>query len=109
MYVISRVFSFEKGYRENIIEKFSKPPVMLHFPGFIRRDVLFSQKDPAKDIVRMVIYWESKEAFYRFEGSPEHIAMHKDKHNAHNQKPEGLIDISREAYEVIASDTYVAS
>lgn len=107
MYVISRVFSFEKGYHDKIVEKFNQPPVMLHFPGFIRRDVLLDQKDPTKDIVRMFIYWENKEAFYKFEGSPLHIAMHKDKNNAHNQKPEGLIDMHREAYEVIASDTYV--
>lgn len=107
MYVISRVFSFEKGYHDKIVERFSQPPVMINFPGFIRRDVLLDRKDPAKDVLRMLIYWESKEAFYRFEGSPEHIAMHKDKHSSHHQKPEGLIDMHREAYEVIASDTYV--
>jgi heme oxygenase (staphylobilin-producing) len=107
MYVISRVLSFEKGNRDKIVEKYSQPPVMIHFPGFIRRDVLLDQKDPEKDVLRILIYWESKEAFYKFEGSPMHIAMHKDKSNPSHQKKEGLIDTHRETYEVIASDIYV--
>ena len=107
MYVISRVFFFEKGHRDKMVEKYSQPPVMINSKGFIKRDVLLDQKDPEKDILRVLIYWESKEAFYRFEGSPLHIAMHKDKNNPHHQKPEGLIDMHREAYEVVASDSYV--
>lgn len=107
MYVVSRVLSFEKGYIESLIEGYKKTPVMLHFPGFIRRDILLDQKNPARDVMRILIYWESKQAFYRFEGSPLHISLHRDKTSSHVQKPEGLIDMHREAYEVIASDIYV--
>ncbi|MDY0074625.1 MAG: antibiotic biosynthesis monooxygenase [Acholeplasmataceae bacterium] len=100
--------SFKKGHIEHIEAHFKRQPPMLHFPGFIRRDVLLNQQNEDIDIVRMIIYWESKEAYYRFEGSPEHIAMHRDKNNPHHQKPEGLIDVKREAYHVIASDIYVS-
>jgi heme oxygenase (staphylobilin-producing) len=67
---------------------------------------LIDDKDPNVDVVRILIYWENKEAFYRFEGSPEHIAMHRDKKHTHHHIHEGLVDIKRESYQMLTSDVY---
>ena len=109
VYVVSRVFLFHKGTIDSVIDQYQKPPVMLHFPGFVRRDVLINKKNPDYDSVRILIYWENKNAFYRFEGSPLHIALHKDKNSSHHQKPEGFISMVEEDYILISSDTYVES
>ena len=106
MYVISRVMSFQKGNDEQIKRVAQKSNIMSTFPGFVRKDVLLDQRDPEKDIVRILVYWENKQAFYKFEGSKEHIEMHKNKDHAHNHKPEGLIEVVREAYQVIHSDVH---
>lgn len=106
MYVISRVLSFEKGINDTIIDQLHQPSIMRHFKGFIRRDVLLNQKLPDRDLVRIFVYWETKEDYYRFEGSKEHIAMHKDRSHPHHQKPTGLIDMTIETYQLIQSEVY---
>jgi len=106
MYVVSRVLSFEKGIDDNVLDQMKKPSIMKHFKGFIRRDVLLNVKNPDKDIVRILVYWESKEDYYRFEGSKEHIMLHKDRSNPHHQKPVGLIDMSKEVFTLLQSEMY---
>ena len=106
MYVISRVLTFKKGYRDDIETMFNQEPLMKKHQGFIRRDVLLNDRDPEVDVIRVLIYWENKEAYYRFEGSPEHIAMHQQKDHPHHQKPEGLIDSKRESFILIHSDQH---
>ena len=106
LYIVSRIFSFHKGIDHTAVEQFNHPSMMKHFPGFIRRDVLLNTKNPDIDEVRILVYWESKQAYYRFEGSPEHIQMHKDKSHPHHQKPEGLIGMRKEEFSLIQSEVY---
>ena len=51
-------------------------------------------------------YFQTKKDFYRWEGSPKHIAMHKDKANDHNKKPEGVIEVTRSSLEHILTKSY---
>ena len=57
MYVISRVLTFEKGHEKEIEAFAGKKNIMSSFPGFIRKDVLLDQRDPDKDMVRIMVYW----------------------------------------------------
>ncbi len=100
MYVIVRTLRLQKGLREQYTQRFSMPSPVTKAKGFIRRDVLFSQRDKEYDVCRIIIYWQDKKAFYAWEGSPEHIAMHKNKVQ---QKDPNILESTHEAFEVIAS------
>ncbi|CCV64151.1 conserved hypothetical protein [Alteracholeplasma palmae J233] len=103
MYVIVRTMKMVKGNKEQVAQRFSNPSPVTKSPGFIRMEVLFSGKNPEYDIYQTMIYWTDKKAFYVWEGSPEHIAMHRNKDHEHNKRPEGILEVTHEAYEMIAS------
>ncbi len=103
MYVIVRIMKVQKGFQEKIVERFLTPSPVTKSPGFIKSEILFDKKNPEYDVYRQSIYWQDKKAFYVWEGSPEHIALHRDKNNPHHQRPEEVIEVSRETYELIAS------
>lgn len=107
MYVISRVIKSEKGYRDSYIERYSKPSPVSKSPGFIKLEVLIDEKNPDYDIFRILIYWKDKKAFYVWEGSPEHIALHKNR--VPGQKPPGVIETFAEKYESIIVKPYDGS
>lgn len=100
MYVVVRTLKLQKGLREQYTERFSKPSIVTKAKGFIRRDVLFNQRDKEFDVCRVLIYWQDKKAFYEWEGSPEHIAMHKNK--VHGKDP-NILESTHEAFELIAT------
>jgi heme oxygenase (staphylobilin-producing) len=103
MFVISRVFKCQK--REHSIYKdyFLKQSPLDHFKGFIKKELLINDKDKDFDIVRLYVFFESKKAFYEWEGSPMHIALHKDKSSSHHQKLEGVMEVYAEKYESLGS------
>ncbi|VEU81014.1 antibiotic biosynthesis monooxygenase family protein [Haploplasma axanthum] len=106
MFVIVRTMKVEKGYIDSFKERFSKTSPLLKSPGFIKRELLVSTKDKDFDIIQMMIYFKDKKAFYVWEGSPEHIALHRNKDDEHNKKPEGIIEAKRETFEVIATQEH---
>jgi len=65
MYVISRVLKFEKNKSDQFIERFSKISPMTKSKGFLNRQILINKKNSEFDVVRVMIYWEDKKAFYR--------------------------------------------
>lgn len=101
MYIIVRTMKIEKGYLDRFKENFSKPSPITKSPGFVKKEMLVSTKEKDFDLVQNKIYFKDKKAFYVWEGSPEHIALHRNKDKEHMQKPEGLIEVSREAYELV--------
>lgn len=103
MYIIVRNMKVQKGFRDKMIERFLTPGPVQKSPGFIKSELLVETKNPEFDLYRQTIYWQDKKAFYIWEGSPEHIAMHKDPNHAHHQKPAEIIEVTREAFELIAS------
>lgn len=105
MYIISRVFKFEKGKYTTIIEKFKHKGPLIHARGFIKRDVLLDEHQKDYDVLRIMIYWEDQKAYYAWEGSPDHIAMHK----AQKEQPkviDGLIEMYKESYTLVESHHY---
>lgn len=103
MYVIVRTMKVKKGYEQEILERFLKPGLIENFKGFVKSELYVDRINREYDLFKQHIYWEDKKAFFVWEGSPEHIAMHKDKNHSHNQKPEYILESSREAYDLIAS------
>ena len=104
MFVMSRIMKFEKGHLEAVLENMKKKALLESFKGFVRREILVDQKHEEYDLIRMMIYWENKKAFYAWEGSPEHINLHKQ--GKDRPKPAGLIEVSKEQYEVVYSVVY---
>lgn len=106
MYVISRVFKCTK--REHVLYKdfFLKPTPMNHFKGFLKKEVMVNSHHVDYDEVRLFIFFESKKAFYQWEGSPEYIALHKDKNSNHHQKLDGILEMSIEKFDSLGSVIY---
>jgi heme oxygenase (staphylobilin-producing) len=103
MFVISRVFKCHKREHSIYQDYFLKKSPLEHFKGFIKKELLINQQHPDYDIVRLYVFFESKKAFYAWEGSPEHIALHKDKTSSHHQKLDGVIEVYMEKYESIGT------
>ncbi len=101
MYVVVRVMKVQKGFSDKITEGFLSKNAMSLSPGFVRSVLMVDKKNPEYDLYRQEIFWLDKKAFFVWEGSPEHIMMHKEKKN--QEKPEEIIEFSRETYEVLAS------
>lgn len=101
MYVVVRVMKVQKGFSDKITEGFLSKNAMSQSPGFVKSNLLIDRKNPEYDLYRQEIFWLDKKAFFVWEGSPEHILMHKEKKN--HTKPEEIIETSRETYELLAS------
>ena len=104
MYVLVRNMKVKKGFQKEMLERFLTPGPIQKSPGFVKAELLLASSAKEEfDLYRQTIYWADKKAFYIWEGSPEHIAMHKNKNHEHNQRPEEIIEVTREAFELIAT------
>ncbi|MCV2232752.1 antibiotic biosynthesis monooxygenase [Paracholeplasma manati] len=101
MYIIARVLKVEKGQKAVLQERFSQPFRLQTIVGFVKREVWIDEKNPQFDLIRIQIYWESREAFYAWEGSEEHKALHKGG-KGHGEMP-GVIESTKETYFELAT------
>jgi len=101
MYVISRVMSFQKGTYSSFVERMSQPSAVNEFPGFIRKEIWVNTQGRDVDIVRVHIYWTSKEAHVAWEKSPIHLAQHRA--HAGQPRPQEIVDSRHESYTLIDS------
>ncbi|QWB96469.1 antibiotic biosynthesis monooxygenase [Mycoplasmatota bacterium] len=106
MYVISRMIKVEKDLSTKLVNQFNHESPMLTFKGFVKREILLDKKNKAFDVVNISTYFENKKAFYQWEGSPEHIALHKDSKNDHHKKPEGVLGVEAHFYETVLLQAY---
>lgn len=96
MYVVSRVMSFQTGTAAAFLDRLTKPSLVNEFPGFIRKEVWFREQAADYDLVRLNIYWTSKDAHLAWERSPQHIAQHRAQ--VGQPRPFGLIETRHESY-----------
>lgn len=96
MFVIVKVYRLEKGLKELYKERFSQPFVLQNVDGFVRREVLFDQKNPMFDTLRISVYFESRDAYIAWEGSELHRSMHANG-KKHPEMP-GVIEGFKESY-----------
>lgn len=101
MYIITRVLKVEKGQKTLLQAKFSEPFRLQTVDGFVKREVMIDEKNPNFDTYRVNIYWTSREAFYAWEGSEEHKALHQNG-KGHGQMP-GVIESTKETYFELAT------
>lgn len=106
MYVIERKMKVEKAHSDSVVERLSKPSIITKFKGFEKIDIFVNKKHSDYNEITVMTYFQTKKDFYRWEGSPKHIAMHKDKANDHNKKPEGVIEVTRSSLEHILTKSY---
>lgn len=94
MYIIAKNFRVEQAHLNSFLERLQGDSPILTFDGFEKREIMSTKTIDGVVTVRMVIYFTDKKAYYRWEGSKEHIAMHQQKH----EKPVGLVGVSSEKY-----------
>ncbi len=99
MYVVSRVMSFQKGTYSSFVERLVQPSAVNEFPGFVRKEIWVNDKGPDIDIVRVHIYWISKDAHLAWEKSPVHIAQHRA--HAGQPRPVEIVETRHETYTLI--------
>lgn len=107
MFLVMRTLTLKKGFVDSYVDRFNRPGLVNEFPGFVRKEVHVNQQSSEVDIVRVAIYWGSKEDFIAWERSPQHMAQHQ----AHKgePKPVEIISSQHEMYTVYESSTHVAS
>lgn len=104
VFVIVRKVCLEKGYRNQEVEKFEAPSPIDGVAGLIRRELLINESKPDMDILSYIVYWQDKHAFYAWERSPVHLALHQAK--AKERKPSYIISVQKEAYEQAFEKVY---
>ncbi len=105
MYIISRMLYVQKACTEDVLKRLKTDSPVLSFDGFVRREIYIEKpRKETFDYIRFDIAFENKKAFYRWEGSPEHIAMHRDKHHGHGTKIEGIIKVESHHFNLHHSD-----
>lgn len=100
MFIMTRSIVVEKGYAEQVIERFSKGGAMDGMPGLIDRTVMINRRARDNEEVLVMIRWESEEAWKNWEKSDAHIQGHRD--NKGKTPPEYVISTTVNTYHVKA-------
>lgn len=101
MYVVVRIMKVKKNHQELVTKRFMNQTLMSKSKGYVKSILMVDQKHKEYDLFRQEIYWEDKRAFFVWEGSPEHIAIHKAHKASGHVRPEEIIEVSKETYEVL--------
>lgn len=98
MLIQTRSILVEKGYSNQVVERFSVPTPVVDMPGLIDFSVMVNKKSKEQEEVLIIIRWESEEAWKNWEKSDAHIKGHREKRN--QEKPAYLISTTVNMYEV---------
>lgn len=98
MLIQMRTIVTEKGFGEQVVERFSQPGPVDAMPGLIDRTVMVNRRTKEHDEVVVMIRWESMEAWKNWEKSDVHIQGHRQ--NKGKQPPEYVISSTVSMYEV---------
>lgn len=96
MVIQMRTIKVEKGYGEQVVERFSQDAPVDTMPGLIDRTVTVNRRSKEYEEVMVMIRWESLDAWKNWEKSDIHIQGHRQK----KEKPEYILDVSVNMYEV---------
>ena len=104
MFVIVKRFEIEEAYKQNLLARLKAKNALIHFSKFIKREILTYQSKQNHSVIEMRIYFKDKKGYYQWEGSKEHILMHKQK----TKKPQGLISVTHQQMTHLHEDNYEA-
>jgi len=100
MLIETKTIVVKAGTSHLVVERFSKPGPIEEIEGFIDLSVLVKnakRSDETEEVIIM-IRWEDKEAWKRWETSPAHIQGHRDSRG--KPQPEHIVSSSHAMYEV---------
>lgn len=104
MFVVTKTLYIEKEHTHNFINRFQVQSPLFSFKGFIKREILINRKNKDHDIILIKVHFGEITDYYRWEGSKEHIMMHKQQKNS----PIGLLRMEKQDYELLSEDIYEA-
>lgn len=102
MLIETKTITVKAGTSQLVVDRFSQPGPIEQIEGFIDLSVLVKngrRGDESEEVVVM-IRWESKEAWKRWETSEAHIQGHRESRG--KPKPEHVLSSSHGMYEVKA-------
>ncbi len=97
MYIIEQRQKFEKGHKQAILERYQKPFILQKVDGFVKREVLINETNKDFDSIIVKVYFESREAYIKWEGSDLHRSMHAGPKESKPITP-GLMEVTRTSY-----------
>ncbi|PZD96428.1 antibiotic biosynthesis monooxygenase [Paenibacillus sambharensis] len=98
MFVQTRSIVVEKGFADQVVERFSSEGAIDAMEGLVDRTVMVNRSSKEQEEVLVMIRWESEEAWKNWEKSDAHIQGHRD--NRGKPKPEFIISSSVNMYNV---------
>lgn len=100
MFVIMRTITVQKGYADQVVERFSRRGIMQTFEGFIDSTVMVkrAKRQDEYDEVVIITRWRSEEDWKNWEKSPEHIEGHRKKQG--QTPPEYIVGTIHAQYDV---------
>ncbi|ADU28676.1 antibiotic biosynthesis monooxygenase [Evansella cellulosilytica] len=100
MLIQTRTITVKPGYSDQVVDRFSGDSPIDTMDGLIDRTVVVNRKKRDQEEVMVMIRWESLEAWKNWEKSDAHIQGHRN--NKNKEKPEYILDINVNMYEVKA-------
>ncbi|WP_310144557.1 antibiotic biosynthesis monooxygenase [Paenibacillus amylolyticus] len=98
MLIQTRSMIIQKGYSDQVVERWSGPSPIMEMPGLIDFSVMVNKRNKEQEEVLVIIRWESEEAWKNWEKSDVHIKGHREKKS--QEKPDYLISMTVNMYEV---------
>ncbi|WP_204518157.1 antibiotic biosynthesis monooxygenase [Brevibacillus fulvus] len=98
MLIQTRTITVQKGFADQVIERFSAESPVDSMEGLVDRTVMVNRKKQEHDEVMVMIRWESEEAWKNWEKSDAHIQGHRE--NRGKPAPEYVISTVVNMYEV---------
>ncbi|WP_068775990.1 antibiotic biosynthesis monooxygenase [Paenibacillus sp. FJAT-26967] len=98
MFIQTRSIVVQKGFADQVVERFSKEGLLDQREGLIDINVMVNRISKENEEVLVMIRWASLEDWKNWEKSPEHIQGHKDKKG--QPKPEYMISMNVNSYEL---------
>lgn len=100
MLIQTRTIVVEKGFADQVVERFSKEGAIDSMEGLLDVSVMVNKRAKEQEEVVIMIRWESEEAWKNWEKSDAHIQGHRQSKG--QPKPEYVISTSVNMYEVKA-------
>jgi len=94
----TRTIVVEKGYADQVVERFSKESPIDKMEGLLDRSVMVKKRSKDNEEVVVMIRWESEEAWKNWEKSDVHIQGHRE--NRGKTPPEYVLSTTVNMYDV---------
>lgn len=95
MYLVVKTLKVPKENSQSVADRFNFGEIYRNFSGFVKEEVGI-HSNGSEDIVFVLDYWESKEAFQKWHLSEEHRNLHRNR-----QKPDYPVEVKHYTMDLI--------